>query len=315
MAVRVDLKTQDIEVILKDYNIGQLQAFAAIETRIANTVCHLRTDKGNFILALYDEDPLQDLPYMLKLKDFLGKQGVFCAKPCPDKQGNLIKNIKNKCAAISNYLPGNRIQLATAEQVKNIAHTLGQLHTKGASFTEKRPNQWDQSWRSESIEPLLDLLAIPDALLLQEELGYCSRQAFEALPKGTIHGNLTLDCLLFEDKQVVGIIDFYYACFDTLLLDVATTVNNVCHDGEGQLDQLTADLFLATYQEHRELTALEHRAWPAMRQVAAFHHWLLHLVQYHHPRKTLLTHPGNPEDYRDILLQLRNYNNIITACE
>lgn len=311
--VKREIKAQDVDQLLSGYSLGTLKAFAAMKAKIASTIFHLHTDMGNYVLTLYEHDPLQDIDFLVTLKKHFSSQGIPCASPIADKQGNYVQQIADHNAVISAYLPGHKIYLTNAEQIKSIGQALGLLHTLGADFPEQRENQWGSSWRGQSVEPLLESLSMEDALLLQEELGYASRQDFNALPKGIIHGNLSLDNLLFQQNDVTGVVDFYYACYDSLLLDLAVTANACCQDGNCQLDQIMVDLLLASYQQHRTLTPLEHRAWPAIRQVAALRSWLLSLEHYYYPPKTKLTPPQNPNEAKIILEQLRDYNNIIKA--
>ncbi len=313
MLVKRELTSQDIESLLGNYSLGVLNGFAAVRSRMASTIFHLNTEKGHYVLALYEDDMLQDIHFLIRIKKYFSAEGIPCASPIADKNGQCIQTMNGQDCILWAYLPGHTIELANGEQIKSIGNTLGRLHTLGTHFTEKRPNLWGSSWRSTSIEPMLESLPIEDALLLQEEMGYASRQNFEALPKGTIHGHLCLENVLFEENNISGVVDFYYGCYENLLLDLALTANTCCLDGEGKLDQIMVDLLLTGYQRHRTLTKLEHRAWPGIRQVAALHAWLLSLNHYYFPAKSKLTPPQNPDDAKNILIQLRNYDNVIKA--
>jgi len=110
------------------------------------------------------------------------------------------------------------------------------------------------------------------------------------------------DNVLFIDYTLTGIIDFYYACNDVLLYDVAISINDWCSGDDGAINETLLGVFLEAYQWQRPSSEDENEAWTVMLRAAALRFWLSRLHDQYFPRQGEITHIKDPLVFKRILL-------------
>ena len=72
MAVYTSVSDDKLAAFLSDYSLGKAVSFKGIAEGVENSNYYLETDKGRFILTLFERraDP-KDLPYFVALKQHL----------------------------------------------------------------------------------------------------------------------------------------------------------------------------------------------------------------------------------------------------
>src|SRR5690606_36513371 len=72
MAVYTEVDDDALEAFLAEYDVGELLSYKGIAEGVENTNYFLETDRGRFILTLYEKRVApQDLPFFLGLMDHL----------------------------------------------------------------------------------------------------------------------------------------------------------------------------------------------------------------------------------------------------
>jgi len=97
------------------------------------------------------------------------------------------------------------------------------------------------------------------------------------------------------------VIDFYFACDDVLVYDVAIAVNDWCVNPDATLDHDRAHAFVRGYHERRPMEPLERELWPVMLRRAALRTWLGRLGYNHFPRESEITIPKDHAFSRRLL--------------
>lgn len=294
MSVYTRVEARELETLLLEYRVGRLVDYRGISEGIENTNYFVTTTGGEFVLTLFESIGYEDLPYYLDLMAFLSEHGVPSAHPLPDRDGKYLRSFKNRPTALVQRLPGRSVPSPSAAQCRAIGEALGHLHVEGRAFTGQRDNARGPRWWQATARRLLPLLEADPARLLREELAFQNRYRDSDPPRGVIHADLFHDNALFEGDTLTGIIDFYYACNDVLLFDVAVTVNDWCGRDDGSLDDARAAALLAAYHRWRPLLDRERELWPVMLRAGCLRFWLSRLQDQLFPRPGVLTQIKDP---------------------
>ena len=87
MAVYTDVGFEDLEGLLAGYDIGVPLTFKGIAEGVENSNFYLQTDRGAFILTLYEKRVrTDDLPFFLGLMEHLAAAGMSCPQPVRDSR-------------------------------------------------------------------------------------------------------------------------------------------------------------------------------------------------------------------------------------
>ena len=139
------------------------------------------------------------------------------------------------------------------------------------------------------------------AAMLGDEVRFQAQHRHDDLPRGAIHADLFRDNVLWDGARVGGVIDFYFACTDALLYDVAITVNDWCCTSAPVLDAQRAQALLSAYNRVRPFTAAEYDSWQVMLRAGALRFWVSRLYDFHLPRTGALVHAKDPAYFERML--------------
>ena len=94
MAVYTEVSDEALRAFLSEYDLGGLLAFRGIAEGVENSNYALRTERGDFILTLYEKrvDP-EELPYFLGLMDHLAARGLPCPTPVHGRDGTALRQL------------------------------------------------------------------------------------------------------------------------------------------------------------------------------------------------------------------------------
>ena len=214
MAVYTKLDKGEIENILSNYKLGKLKRFEGIKEGIENTNYSIETEKGKYILTIYEKRVKEtDLPFFSNLMFELSKNGFMCPKPITNKHNNYISDINNKKFMIVSFLDGKSKSNLSPSECKIVGSQIAKLHKITKNFKFERKNDLSvRSWRGifsqvkdqcNKIHPELPKLIEANLITIEKEWP-------KNLPSGIIHADLFNDNIFFYNNKFSGIIDFYF---------------------------------------------------------------------------------------------------------
>jgi len=304
MAVYTKLQKEEINNILLNYKVGKLKNFEGIREGIENTNYFIETEKGKYILTIYERRVKDtDLPFFSNLMVELSKNGFNCPKPILNKDNNYISEIKNKKFMIVSFLEGSSKKNLTPIECKIVGNQIAKLHQITKNFKFVRTNDLSvKSWRSifsqvknrcNKIHPELPKLIEANLISIEKEWP-------KNLPSGIIHADLFSDNIFFKNNKFSGFIDFYFSCNDFYAFEIAVCFNALCFDGVKQnlsFNVTKAKKLMEGYNEVRKITKDEKIAIKVLSQGAALRFLLTRVFDYLNTVDNAVVKIKDPEEY------------------
>ena len=316
MAVYTEVGDDELVQFATEYDIGEILSCKGIAEGIENSNFALTTSSGNFILTLYEKrvEP-DDLPFFLGLMDHLAGAGIPCPTPIHGRDGEALRTLCGRPAAIVTFLSGMWPRRITPEHTAELGRALAQLHLAGADFKMTRANDLSlESWRPllAQSEARADEVASGLAKELTVELDVLEGEWPSGLPGGVIHADLFPDNVFFRDGKLTGLIDFYFACTDMFAYDLGVCLNAWCFEPDLSFNITKAKRLLTAYRKVRDFSADELAALPLLARGAALRFALTRLYDWlNTPARAMVTR----KDPLDFVARLRFHGGVKGAAD
>jgi len=315
MAVYTEVSFEDLERLLEQYDIGQPLSFKGIAEGIENSNFYLQTDRGAFILTLYEKRVhAEDLPFFIGLMEHLAQRGIHCPLPVKTRDGKALVTLNRRSAAIVTFLTGIALRRPDAAHCAAAARTLADLHKAQDGFAMVRRNALGPpGWR-----PLAE--AIHGADGIEDGLTQLINGSLEELvvgwpanlPGGVIHADFFPDNVRFVGNEVGGVIDFYFACNDAFVYDLAIMLNSWCFELDGSFNITKGQAAINAYRQQRPLSEAEIAALPVLMRGSALRFLLTRTYDWLNPDPNALVRLKDPREYSK---KLRFHNKVKHARE
>ena len=307
MAVYTPVSDAELGAFLARYDLGGARAFKGIAEGVENSNFLLETDRGRFILTLYERRVREDeLPFFLDLMAHAAAHGFPCPLPRPDREGTLLNRLNGRPAAVVSFLPGLSVTWPDAARCRAAGEGCARLHLATADFPQARANDlgvagWRGLW--EPHRAVAERLRPGLAAGIDADLEVLERAWPAGLPAGVVHADLFPDNVFFEGggERFAGVIDFYFACTDAFAYDLAVMLGAWASREDGSLDPERAAALVAGYSGARPLAPEERAALPLLAWGAALRFFLTRLADWEATPPGALVTRKDPLEYADKL--------------
>jgi len=302
-----------LEHFLARFDSGRLLSFKGISEGIENTNYFVTTERGEYVLTLIEQWEADEVPYFIELMHWLAERGLPSARPIPDREGHRLHTLLGRPAALVERLLGESTEEPTVSDCRQVGAVLAHLHRASDGFPMHRDDRRGMAWRQQVAATLYPELDAATAAVLRDEIAHHAARSWNGLPRGVVHADLFPDNVLFRNGAITGVIDFYYACNDLRVYDLAITVNQWCTMTDGALSRDRVLAVLRAYHAVRALEPAERAAWPDMLRYGALRFWLSRLKDKIFPKDGHLTTIKDPDAIKVILMHRRDNAGAATA--
>ena len=314
MAVYTKLSQTQLKDFISKYNLGELKDYKEIKEGIENTNYFIKTQKGKFILTLYEKRVEEkDLPFFISLMRNLFDKNFLSPEPIINKNGNYISEILGKKAAIVSFLNGTAKKILSPENCYEVGMYTAKLHLITKNLSGYRENKLSiNSWRTIYDKVKKDCskihLKLPD--IIEKNLDIIEKNWPKNIPAGIIHADLFPDNIFFKENKLSGIIDYYFSCNDFYAFEIAVCLNALCFEGRNEnlsFNVTKAKKFVDGYSSMRKLSEKEKISLKVLCQGAAIRFLLTRVFDYLNLIEGAVVKIKDPIEY---LKRLEFHNNV-----
>ena len=304
MAIYTKISSKDIKLIQRKYNLGKIVNFKGIKKGIENTNYLLKTKDKKFILTLFEKRVhKKDLPFFMNLMDKLNKNKINCPKPQKNKKGSFLIKIKNKTASIVSFVEGKDKSKLSSKNCYEIGKNVAKFHKVSKKIKLYRKNSLSlKDWpkllnrignQSKIISPNL-------SSLMKNSFPQIKDKWPKNLPYGIIHADLFIDNIFFKKNKFHGYIDFYFACNDFLMYEIAICINALCFDKKNNkfiFNRKKSTNLIKGYSKIRRFSNREKKSLNILCRGAALRYLLTRTYDYLNTPKSAIIKIKNPREY------------------
>jgi homoserine kinase type II len=160
MAVYTEVSFEQADAFVRRLGHGRLIALQGIGAGIENTNYFISTDRGEWVLTLFERLSSKQLPFYLRYMQHLARHGIPVPEPQADASGQILHQLCARPAALVNRLPGRHVLAPELAHLQQMGEVLARLHLAGADFPLQQPNLRGLAWWVATVPGLTIMLTV-----------------------------------------------------------------------------------------------------------------------------------------------------------
>ena len=260
MASYTELNIDQAQKILALYGIDRIEGIEPISLGISNSNYRVLLKDSELLLKVSNDKNIKQLRQEMQILNYLkNKEFSLCIAPYSTNEGHLVYQEGSFFGVVFPFINGKAPEI-NGDTSQKVGEALAKLH----SITSNRPPSEFSRLRNYKLVGFDDDL-IRNYVNENKKCPNDFKKKFNQillprlneisgvnLPSGLIHGDLYYDNALFENGELVTILDFEQSGIATFLLDIGISISGTCLK-DGKIDQAQIDRFLVGYEQYRPL--------------------------------------------------------------
>src|ERR1700709_284971 len=140
MAVFTPVSLDDVRQWITQFPLGQALAIKGIASGIENSNFFLTTERGEYVLTIFENLSFAQLPFYLQLMRHLAERGVLVPAPVANDRGELVVPLHGKPAAIVSKLEGSSQMAPQPVHCAAVGYMLAHMHLAARDFPLSQPH-------------------------------------------------------------------------------------------------------------------------------------------------------------------------------
>ena len=158
MAVFTAVSLDDLTHWIEQFPLGKAIAIKGIASGIENSNFFITTERGEFVLTIFENLSFEQLPFYLQLMRHLAERGVLVPAPVANDRGELVVPLHGKPAAIVSKLDGSSQMDPQPAHCAAVGAMVARMHLAARDFPLSQPNLRGLDWWNETTPQVLPFL-------------------------------------------------------------------------------------------------------------------------------------------------------------